>query len=187
MKRPLLSAVLLNLALGVAQSQIAKAESHFFFGVSGGLVRVGETTFPEREKDGGLLGVKALFSRSTEAWVYDAGFGFFRSFVRSDTFGVANYSVATQAGFLEIAAAHRLTQRIQAGLLAHLWMGTDVTFSQATNDSPLAGLVGAKIQYAIPIPSALLRVGASFITDLTISNRQLLLGLLNVEFGFALN
>jgi outer membrane protein OmpA-like peptidoglycan-associated protein len=157
-----------------------------FFGATGGIARVSQTTFPEREKDGSLLGVKFLASRYSPDWVYDAGFGFFHSFVRSDIAGVANFGVTTNAGFLELGARHMLTPRIHAGLLAHLWVGTDVSFSQATNDAPIAGLIGAKIQYEFPAASYFVRIGANFMTDVTISDRQLFFGLLNVEFGLPL-
>lgn len=179
-------------ALALATTHAAHAEAPaptgnwLFFGATGGIARVSQTTFPEREKDGSLLGVKFLASRYVPDWVYDAGFGFFHSFVRSDITGVANFGVTTNAGFLELGARHMITPRIHAGLLAHLWMGTDVSFSQATNDAPIAGLIGAKIQYEFPAASYLVRIGANFMTDVTISDRQLFFGLLNVEFGLPL-
>lgn len=165
-----------------------------FLGLDGGIVTSSPTDATrESAKKGYQLGGKALGSIFTNAMALDLGLGYLYNHLagEKDTATdtqtgreneLSNVAITTRAVYGEFSPRLRLGENFQFGPVGQVFFGTDTTFGaeSAGNRSTVLGglqfnfLGGTNIQF---------RAGLQFLTDINIYQRQLFLGLLNLQIG----
>ena len=165
------------------------------FGVDAGPVWVssGHPDF-EASKNGIALSGKALLSFYVQRFIFEGGPGWSSATVKGGPAKalLANgdsdsKEVNTQFGYGEFSFRYRPTRVLQLGLISQVTAGSDATFSpfRDGNKRPQA-LGGVVIAHGDPQKVMDMRIGLQFLTDLSVSDRQIYLLQASVHFGVPL-
>lgn len=147
----------------------------------------------ETNKQGYALGGRAVLSLSTEQAVLEGGAGWLNSKISGKASSnnpaeSGTESVTTNMGYAEAAGRYKLSAQFELGLLARVSFGTDSTFSTSLDaDTKPNVFAGPQLIYDFRSTRALLsRVGTFVVTDISISERQIVWLGVNFDIGLAL-
>jgi len=115
-------------------------------------------------------------------WSFTAGGGYFRSALTgrstrstpSSGLGLSSYELTTEATALQAGIAHRIADRIEAGVLAQALLGPDVGFNSGFGNSGVhaAWLAGLQSNYELrPGGDTRLKLGARYVRSLNLEHR----------------
>ena len=195
-----------NVTREIANSRSEKTNDDFnrptgtgftlFLGLDGGVMQ-SNPNFPAKEaaKSGFQVGAKALVSLFTNELALDIGGGYLYNTISAKagdksvdkvtgaTTEFNNVTIITKAGYFEASPRLRLGEYWQFGPVGQAFFGTDVTFGPEPADKILPTiLAGLQLNFVTgkDIP---FRFGAQFLTDVNLHERQVYLGLLNLQIG----
>ena len=159
---------------------------HLFGGGDIGYNYLGEGLGNELGKNGYQLNAKGLASYSWTHFTLDSGAGWLYNRSEGDS-GVGNLAtdkITTKAGFGRIAGRYRFTPNWELGGLTRILFGADTRFATTGAESKrinvLAGIEGMyRMPWTFPVQFSL-----AFLTDLTISDRQVYQLLAGIQIGF---
>lgn len=157
-----------------------------FVGFEGSYLNVNSDFIDELKKDGFEGAVKAYGSYYMPNWVIDLGGGFAYSQIKGEGRGTS-VTVTTRSGFLDFSPRFRLGETWQLGPIARLAFGTDLTYSETVAKSSTALFAGLTALYEwMPENSTTrFRIGPFVLTDLSVTNRTVLIAGLQFQFGFS--
>jgi outer membrane protein OmpA-like peptidoglycan-associated protein len=159
-----------------------------FVGGDGGYHFLSSNDAAELSKHGYQIDAKGLLSYSWKDVTADVGGGWlFNSSVGHASSGtLLRDKVNMKAGFVRAAGRYRFTPRWELGLLNHVLFLADTRF-QTTQpiSNHVNWLFGPEAVYRLPFDFPI-QFSAAFLTDATISGRQLYQVLLGVQVGFPL-
>lgn len=144
----------------------------------------------EGSKQGYALGGHAVVNLSSDKIGLDLGVGWLDSKITGSAPNPApgeseTESVRTRMGYAEAAGRYKLTKQFELGLMARMSFGTDSTFSTSLDaDIRPNVFAGPQVVYDISSSRSMLaRVGAFFLTDFSITDRQIYWFGLSADIG----
>ncbi|MFH1263212.1 MAG: OmpA family protein [Pseudomonadota bacterium] len=155
-------------------------------GLEGGYTRISSNDPAELTKQGLQGDVKAGLSYSWSDWTLDGGGGWLYNVVTANITGnsVSHDKVTTRAALAYLGGRYRLTPTWELGLQNHILFDADTRFQTAhTKEKNVNWLAGPELVYRLPYEFPLQLMG-TFLTDLTISGRQVYQILVGVQIGF---
>jgi hypothetical protein len=177
-----------------------------FFGADFGLLNI-ESRIPyETKRTGNGILAKAAGSFYTQNFVFDLGLGWmYTSFsgtdIKPEVIDVpveggdpgesdeqvidrtTNLYLVNQTGFLEFSPRFRIGKGFQIGPTFVYSFGANFSFAPDEQGAKSAFFIGPQLFYGFLTKSFDFRIGASYLTDLTIPDRQLHLYMLCMQFG----
>ncbi len=147
----------------------------------------------ESYKKGYQLTAKILYSKANDNFIWDIGPGFFYNYLSGTNelikLPYKEVVVKTHWFLIEGSLRYALSKHWQIGPVINTMLGLDVGFDEYTNGNGVKASVHGGIRFAYETIgfNGLLRFGAQYLTDLSISNRQLHVAQLEIQYGFPLN
>ncbi len=193
-KLTVISAALTLASLSVSEAKAAetstastKAGSRglwFLLGTDVGGAQLSAGSANESKKNGMQLDFKGLLSYSSLHWAVDGGLGWLYNKMQSEN--NVGYEVKTRSGFAELSPRYRLGPSLQLGLINQILFGTDSTFSESIGKNSNAIFSGVQALYDFsPASDDKFRASIQVMTDLNISQRQLMVAQVGLQIGFS--
>ena len=179
--------------LGVTAQASETYPDWFFVGGNFGYTSVNPSSqIQESDKKGYQASLRILGSRYVSDWVFDMGLGWFYNKVSGDNQFVPGVAIReiTRGGFVELCPRYRFNDsHWQLGPAAHALFGTNVSFDEnpATDLERFALAAGVRGDYETGGEKSRWRFGAQFVTDLTISNRNVWWAVADIQFGIPIH
>lgn len=159
-----------------------------FAGVDGGYNYVSTSDSSELSKHGYQVAPLGFLSYSFKHFTIDGGGGWLynRSVGNQSSGALVRDKVTTKAGFVRLAGRYRFTPMWELGVKNHLLLGADARFQTSQPISNhVSWFVGPEAVFRVPLRFPL-QFSAAFMTDATISNRQVYQFLVGAQIGFPL-
>lgn len=159
-----------------------------FVGGDGGYNYISSHATDELNKHGYQGDAKGFLSYSWTDFTVDAGGGWIynRSEGNASAGAVLHDQLTTKAAFARVAGRYRFTPQWELGVLNHILFGADTRFQTTLAQTKKVNwLPGVEAVYRIPLNFPIQLSGA-FLTDATISGRQVYQILIGVQVGFPL-
>lgn len=146
----------------------------------------------ESYKKGYQLTTKVLYSKANNNFVFDFGPGFFYTYLAGtselSSLPYSEVNVKTNWFLLEGSVRYALSKHWQIGPVVNTMLGADVGFDEFTtgNGIKVSAHAGIRFVYEFSAFKGLMRAGAQYLTDFTISNRQLHVAQIDIQYGIPL-
>jgi outer membrane protein OmpA-like peptidoglycan-associated protein len=170
-----------------ASSQTNWHEHWFVLGSDFGTVEKKSVSSPEVENEGVTYSLQGYLSKYQTKWVGDLGLGF-----RFDNMEKSGIKVNTKSFQAGLGYRYRVTDEFSIGPQIHLLMGQDVSFSDTgtnSDDKKVSGFGGIRGMYDWKSldennQQSMWRFGFGYMTDLSISERQINYLHLSLEYAW---
>jgi len=172
-----------RLRLGEEQADFA-----LFFGIDTGYSGMGSVPASDFAKDGYDLGLKGLGSLYTGSIVTDLGFGWNYNYMSGNN-NIETRNIRTRSAYGELSPRLRLGDNWQIGPDLVVLFGTDNRYPEFDGQQGVANaaiMLGLQAMYEFNGTQFPMRLGAKFLTDLDVANRQIYMAMASFQIGFTL-
>lgn len=155
-----------------------------YIGMEGSYLNVSSDFVDELKKSGFEGAVKGYGSYYLPSWVLDMGGGFSYSQIKGEGRG-NSVTISTRSGFLDFSPRFRFGENWQLGPVLRLAFGTDLTYSETVakdSTAVFAGLTGL-YEWMSDTTYMRYRIGPFVLSDLSVSNRSVLIAGLQLQIG----
>lgn len=169
----------------IAAQSFAESRTSLLFGTQLGYLGLTTRRANEVNKSGIEGSARLLISHTTQNFAFDLGAGYAYSHLTGDTIvGVQTVSTDTRSFLADFSPRYLVTERWQVGPVVQFFSGGDVSYDEdgGYNESSSLWRAGVRANYEWN-KTWLYRIGAQVITDLNISNRNVLGILIDFQIG----
>lgn len=161
---------------------------HLWLGAGVGYHFVDTDVAGELDKHGFQVEPRAAASYSYQRFTFEAGGGWFynESYGSGGTSTLLNDDITTKAGFVSFVPRYRFNPAWELGLHNRILFGSETEFQTVIpGGGEVNYLLGPELVWRMPLRYPL-QLSAAFLTDATISERQLYQFLVGLQVGFEL-